>query len=336
MSGFNRREFLKTLTNGVTAAGVGTLAGFSLNCVREKQQTAEKECAGCPHKCQNAQWNGFQYAMCNESLQEKSWEQQCEIIGKAGYTGVEIAAFTLVEQSVDEISVQRRKEMVAVMKNNGLECAGLHWLLAPPPKGLHFTTPDKAVREKTVAYLDKLIDFCGDLDGTVMVFGSPKQRNAMGIPVAEAKKYFAEGLAAVADHAQERKVKILLETLDSSQTDVVNTMAEAVEIIEQIDHPAVQTMFDFHNTADEKQSFVELLEKYHKYIYHVHVQEMDGRHLGTGDAAVEFVDAFQFLKNIKFCGWVSLEVFDFTPGGEKIAVESFEVLKQIESKLSQV
>ncbi|MBN1998301.1 TIM barrel protein [candidate division KSB1 bacterium] len=334
MSAFNRRDFLKTLSHGVTAAGVGALAGFSVNCTRKEQQAADKNCAGCPHDCQNAQWTGFRYAMCNESLQEKSWEQQCEIFGKAGYTGVEIAAFTLVENGVSEISAQKRKDMVAAMKNNGLECAGLHWLLAPPPKGLHFTTPDKSVRDKTIAYLNELIDFCGDLGGTVMVFGSPKQRNALDISVDEAKKYFAEGLAAVADHAQERKVKILLETLDSSQTDVVNTMAEALEIIEKINHPAIQTMFDFHNTADEKESFVELLKKYHKNIYHVHVQEMDGQYLGTGDGAIKFVDAFQFLKNIKYCGWVSLEVFDFSPGGEKIAVESFKVLKRIEEKLS--
>ncbi|MBN2314277.1 MAG: sugar phosphate isomerase/epimerase, partial [Sedimentisphaerales bacterium] len=142
-------------------------------------------------------WSGFKYAMCNESMAELSWAEQCRIIGNAGYQGVEIAAFTLVKEGVQEISPAKRKEMVSTMKRAGIECVGLHWLLAPPPKGLHFTTPDAAVRRKTMAYFNELIDFCGDLGGEVMIFGSPKQRNTQGIPVKEAKKYFADGLAEV-------------------------------------------------------------------------------------------------------------------------------------------
>jgi len=223
--------------------------------------------------------------------------------------------------------------MLSVMKDVGIECAGLHWLLAPPPKGLHFTTPDAAVRQKTIAYFDELIDFCGDLDGSCMIFGSPKQRNTKGISVEEAKKYFAEGLLAVANHAQQRGIKILIEPLGKRVTDVVNTLAEALELAEQVNHPAVQIMFDFNNTVDETEPFDVLLRKYYKHIHHVHVQEMGGKHLGTGTAVNDYVEAFQTLKDLKYDKWVSLEVFDFSPGGRRIAEESMRVLKQIENKL---
>ena len=119
------------------------------------------------------------------------WEQQCQIVGEAGYTGVEIAAFTLVKEGVQEITPAQRKAMVRTMEGAGIECAGLHWLLAPPPKGLHLTTGDASVREKTVAYLSALIDFCADLGGPFMIFGSPKQRNTVGISVEEATKSLA-------------------------------------------------------------------------------------------------------------------------------------------------
>ena len=52
-----------------------------------------------------------------------------------GYTGVEIAAFTLVKESVNELDAAQRKELVTVMNDYGLENVGLHWLLAPPPEG---------------------------------------------------------------------------------------------------------------------------------------------------------------------------------------------------------
>ncbi len=314
----DRRDFLKK-----TAAVSGTLitAGLLPGCGK-KQKLTQKS------------WNGFHYAMCNESMKDLSWPEQCAIVANAGYTGIEIAPFTLVSESVAELNADKRKSLLTTMENAGLKCAGLHWLLAPPPKGLHFTTPDTAIRKKSVAYLDQLIDFCGDLGGEVMIFGSPNQRNAVGISIDDAKKYFAEGLAAAADHALQRNVKILIEPLDTSQTDVVNTLAEAKKIVDRVNHPAVQLMFDFHNTPNETEPFDILVNRYFDNIYHVHVQELDGKYLGTGDANTKFVKTFQLLKDKSYDKWVSLEVFDFTPGGKVIAEESFKVLKEIESKLS--
>jgi sugar phosphate isomerase/epimerase len=266
-------------------------------------------------------------------MAELSWEEQCRIVKNAGYKGIEVAAFTFVKEGVDQISPQKRKQMVSVMKDVGLECAGIHWLLAPPPQGLHFTTPDTDVRQRTVDYLDKLIDFCADLGGPYMVFGSPNQRSTMGIPIEEAKKYFAEGLAKVADHAQKRGVKILIEHLPEYATDVINTLQEALELAKQINHPAIQIVFDFHNTVDETEPFDVLLKKYYRNIEHIHIQEMDGKHLGTGTGINDYAKAFQTLKDLKYDKWISLEVFDFSPSGKKIAEESMSVLKQIEGKL---
>ncbi len=313
MSNYSRRDFIK-------ASGSVLGAALTFGCHKEEIST-------------RAKWRGFKYAMCNESMAKLSWAEQCRIVGDAGYEGIEVAAFTLVKEGVQEISPAGRKGMVSTMKDAGIECSGLHWLLAPPPKGLHFTTPDTAVRRKTVAYLDELIDFCGDLGGHYMIFGSPYQRNTIGISVEEATKYFAEGLAKVADHAQQRGVMILIEHLGSGATDVVNTMAEASELAKEVNHPAVQIMFDFHNTDDETEPLDVLLKKYYKYIHYIHVQEMNGKHLGTGTAVDDYVKYFQILKDFGYDGWISLEVFDFSPGGKRIAEESMRVLKQLEAKL---
>ncbi len=316
ISGCNRRDFIKT-SGGIL--GCAALGGLAFSCHRKEVSPSG--------------WSGFQYAMCNESMAGLSWVQQCQIVSNAGYKGIEIAAFTLVKEGVGEINPAKRKDMLSVMRSAGIECAGLHWLLAPPPKGLHFTTPDTAVAKKTIAYFDELIDFCGDLNGPYMIFGSPKQRNTRNISVEEAKKHFAENLSAVAEHAQQRGIKILIEPLGKRTTDVVNTLAEALELAKQVNHPAVQIMFDFNNTVDETEPFDVLLRKYYKYIHHIHVQEMGGKHLGTGTAVNDYVKAFQTLKDLRYNKWVSLEVFDFKPGGKRIAEESMQTLKQIESKL---
>jgi D-psicose/D-tagatose/L-ribulose 3-epimerase len=276
----------------------------------------------------------FNYAFCNESMRGMSWTDQVGLAARAGYRGIEIAPFSLVSESVAEMNSAARREMVRVLKRAGIECAGLHWLLSPPPTGLHVTTPDRDVRAKSWAYVEALIDFCGDLGGTVMVFGSPKGRSAgPGQSPADAGTLLAEGLSRVADRAGRRGVKILLEALGHDQTDVVNSLAETAELLRKIDHPAIQTMFDFHNTLDETEPFPVLIEKYYASIHHVHVQEMDGRYLGSGNGEKEFVPAFQKLRDLGFDKWISVEVFDFAPGAEIIARQSLETLRAIEEKL---
>jgi sugar phosphate isomerase/epimerase len=56
----------------------------------------------------------------------------------------------------------------------------------------------------------------------------------------------------------ERDVKILIEPLPKNSTDVINTLEEAMKIVNSINHPAISTMFDFHNTLDETEPLPEL------------------------------------------------------------------------------
>jgi D-psicose/D-tagatose/L-ribulose 3-epimerase len=319
MQPVTRRHFLKTTGRTLSIAA---FAGMSARCGGQ---------AGAEQAASGGVWTGFKYAMCNECMQELPWSEQCRIISDAGYTGVEIAPFTLVRESVIELGPAQRQELVRVMGDYGLECVGLHWLFAPPPQGLHFTTPDPVVRASTVQYLADLVDFCADLGGRVLIFGSPNQRNTRGISVAEAKQHMIDGLIRVADHAAEREVKVLVETLDSSQTDVVNTMTESVEIVRAVDKPSVGTMFDYHNTLDETESLESLIRTHFDRIEHIQIQEMDGRHLGTGNAREAYVDSFRALRQLGYNQWISLEIFDFTPGGVVIAQESMEVLRALEA-----
>ena len=92
-----------------------------------------------------------------------------------GFDGVELAPFTLAE-SVEDITAARRQEIVRAAADAGVAIVGLHWLFLAPP-GLHLTTPDDAVRRRSGDYIAALADFCADVGGSVMIFGSPKQRD---------------------------------------------------------------------------------------------------------------------------------------------------------------
>ncbi len=271
----------------------------------------------------------FKYALCNEVFQKADFAAACRTTKAAGFSGLEIAPFTLAEH-LDEITPARRRELVDILRSEGLRFAGLHWLLLTP-KGLHATTADPSLRRKTWDYVLKLIDFCGDMGGGIMVFGSPQQRGSQGNTAAEARRNFAQGLASVAAHAADRKATILIESLPRKDTDVVNTLAEAVRMVKEVGHPAIQTMFDFHNTLDETEPMEVIVRRDFRFIRHVHINEMDGRYPGAGD--LNFLPVLKVLAELKYNNWISAEVFDFKPGAETIARETMACVRRLEGRL---
>jgi sugar phosphate isomerase/epimerase len=254
--------------------------------------------------------------------------QVCQEVRALGYEGLEVAPFTL---SSDPASLTPAERMTIrqTISDHGLSFVGLHWLLAAPP-GLQTVAKDEALRKYTWDYVKHLIDLCADLNESgkspVVVFGSPKQRSTNGeLTPREAVGLFTDGMASVAPHAHSRGVTLLVEALGSDQTDVINTLDEAVAIVKQIGNPAVQTMFDVHNTPNETLPHTELIRKYFPYIKHVHVNEMDGQEPGRGN--YNFGPLLNTLSELDYSGWVSLEAFDFTRDPRQVAAGAITHLK---------
>ena len=268
----------------------------------------------------------FRHACCNEMYGQRPFAEVCRGLRDAGYEGIEIAPFTLAAQPAD-IKPARRKELREIMASEGVAFVGLHWLMVSP-KGLQVTSPDAALREKSWRHIEELIGLCADLgDGGVMVFGSPKQRESTGgLSPKEAARNFIDGLAKIAPLAGERGVTILVEALPTNQCDVITSLAQAAEVVREIAHPAVCTMFDTHNAVEEAEPHATLIERYFDMIRHVHVNEMDGTQPGTG--GYNFYPVLDTLARKNYAGWVSLEVFDFSYGPERIAAGSIDYLNK--------
>lgn len=275
----------------------------------------------------------FRHATCNEAFKDWDFRKSCQAIRNAGYTGIEIAPFTLAEDPAG-ITAAERAEYRHIMDGEGLLFAGLHWLMVSP-KGLHVTTPDDALRARSWGHIDTLIDLCADLGpGGVMVFGSPVQRASTGgLTREQATRNYIDGLASVAPHAEDRGVTILVEALPPGQCDVVQSLEEAVSIVCEISSPGVRTMFDTHNAVDEVENHATLVERYFDFIRHVHVNEMDGSYPGEGD--YDFKPVLQVLKDKEYSGWVSLEAFNFEKGAETIVRGSIDYLRREIERLAE-
>jgi D-psicose/D-tagatose/L-ribulose 3-epimerase len=271
----------------------------------------------------------FRFAICNEIFIDTPLRDVCQQVRELGYEGLELAPHTLAEDAT-LLPERNRVAIRRYIEDSGLSFVGLHWLLASPP-GLHTTTNDEGTRKRTWDYVHRAIDLCADLAGSrpngngVIVFGSPKQRSTTGgMTSRHATDLFTHGLAYSAPHAESRGVTLLVEALPISQSDVVNSLAEAAAIVKQIGSPAVQTMFDVHNAVDEKESGAELVRRYASHIRHVHVNEPDGSEPGMGN--YDFALLLQALADVGYAGWVSVEAFDFSRDSKDIAKRAIDRL----------
>jgi sugar phosphate isomerase/epimerase len=266
----------------------------------------------------------MRFAICNELFEGWDFRRQVEFVKATGYDGLELAPFTFAD-SVTDVSADRRKELRKIAADAGLELTGLHWLLVKPP-GLHITHPDKSIRTKTVDYLKHLIDFAGDVGAKFMVFGSPNQRKILPeITRDQGWHYAVESFAACGDTAAKRDVTLCLEALPESLTNVLNTNAEVIRMVRDINHPSIRMMVDVKSMCAESISIPDNIRNSREFFRYVHANDANMR--GPGFGEVDFKPILRALQEVGYNGWVSVEVFDFKPDPETIARESLRYLR---------
>lgn len=267
----------------------------------------------------------MRFAICNETFQDRSLEQGFAFAAQCGYEGVEIAPFTISAYAHD-ISSARRTEIRRAAERAGLEVVGLHWLLAKT-EGFHLTSPDQSIRAKTKEYLGSLVELCAELGGRVMVLGSPQQRNVLpGVSPRQAADYAVEVLSSLGPRLEARGVTLALEPLAPVETNFLTTAAEAMELIERVAHPRVRLHLDCKAMAAEADPIPELIRRHHTAMAHFHAN--DPNRQGPGFGELDFVPIFAALSEVGYRGWVSVEVFDYTPGVEALARNSIDYMKR--------
>jgi sugar phosphate isomerase/epimerase len=264
------------------------------------------------------------FAICNETFKDWPFDKAFSLAAECGYTGIEIAPFTIADY-VTRISAARRTEVRRQAEKAGLEVVGLHWLLAKT-QGFHVTSPDPAIRRKTAAYLGELARFCADLGGKLLVFGSPKQRDlAPGMGREKGMRHAAEVIRAVLPVLEKTGVMFLLEPLSPATTNFLTTAADAAELIGMVGSPRCRLHLDCLAMSSEAAPIPDLIRKYRSLLVHLHANDPNGQ--GPGFGRLDFVPIFRALQEINYRGWISVEVFDTTPGAEKIARESIATMR---------
>ena len=249
----------------------------------------------------------MRYAACNELVHDRPFAEACALIARHGYQGIELAPYSLADDPL-RIPPAQAREIRRTIRDAGLECVGLHWLLKAP-RGLHITTPDIGVRRRSWEAVRALVDFCREVGGELVVLGSGKQRGTQGISREAATAILREELAGLASHLAQSGVTLLLEPLNDryDHPDYFCTSSDqAAQICRKIGSERLKMLFDCYHMQIMEGDLIKHIERNIDVIGHFHSAAVPGRgELYQGEVNYPFV--LSRVENLGYKGVFGLE-----------------------------
>ena len=157
--------------------------------------------------------------------------------------------------------------------------------------------------------LDYAVKACQRADAAgvqTIVFGSSGARNLpKDFDAAQGKAQFIEFCQKLGDRIRECRVTVVLEPLNKSESNLLNTVAEGAEFVDAIGRPRIQLLADIYHMLREKEN-PDSIRKAGARLRHCHIAELEGR-MAPGTKGEDFRDFFRALKDIGYTGGVSCE-----------------------------
>ncbi|MEX0655372.1 MAG: sugar phosphate isomerase/epimerase family protein [Phycisphaeraceae bacterium] len=184
-------------------------------------------------------------------------------------------------------------------------------------RGGFFPAVDRAKRQAALEENRRCIDEAAAIGAAmvVLVVGA-----VPGMPLEEARKQVAAGIAAVLPYAEQRGVKLAIEPLHpmyAADKSCVNRMAEARAICEQVQHPLLGMAVDVYHVwwdPDLKQEIALAGEQGTLFAFHVCDWRVETRHLLTdrglmGEGCIDIRTIRGWVEAAGFTGFNEVEVF---------------------------
>lgn len=223
--------------------------------------------------------------------------------------------FDSFEIGLEDPSHVNGKEFGKALKDNGLRlvvCGAMG-----PSRDL--THEDAKYRKEGLDYIATTIKFCADAGAKVMagpLYSAVGKRRHVS-PAQKKKEWdlAVKGLSAAGKIAADHGVVLAVEPLNRFETDLVNTSAQAVQLVNDIGHDNVRIHLDsFHMHIEEKCQY-DAIKLAGKKLAHFHSCENDRGAPGSG--LVDWESVAKGLKDVGYKGECVIE--SFTPECKAIA-----------------
>ena len=181
-------------------------------------------------------------------------------------------------------------------------------------------------------YVEQAFARAGELGGKVVVFGSGGSRNVPeGWSRDDGIRQFDEACAVAGEVAARHDITVAIEPLNRGETNLVNSVSEAFEVVERVGHQSVKLLSDLYHVEKERESLDDTGAAA-SVLAHVHVAEPESRGMpraGTLDSV--YREYFSVLHQAGYDGRISVEA---RSPEINVAAEGLVFLRQVWSDVA--
>ena len=219
---------------------------------------------------------------------------------KYGFDYVEPAAAEIAAMSKDQF-----REFCDSVLASPLRCHAFNsFIRRPDLKVVGPEVPTSALKE----YLEGCLPRCRRVGASIVVWGSAGSRNVPeGFSREQARDQIAAFLQMAGVVARRSDVIIAIEPLRHQESNILNTGAEALEMVRRVKHPNVRMIIDYFHLREENED-PRIIEVGRREIVHLHFANPHGR-MWPHDLMEDdhYATFFGYLKKTGYSGGISIE-----------------------------
>ncbi len=242
-------------------------------------------------------------------------------IAHYGYRGIELA--------IRDPALVDAAEVRDTLGTYGLIVPAIGTGQAWGEEGLSFTSPDKEVRRRAIERIKLHIVLARKLDALVII-GLIRGRTPQGQTHSQSMGYLGESLRECLDAAGKASVRLALEPINHYETDLINSVDEGLELVDQMDGKNLGLLLDtFHMNIEEAQ-IEESIRQCNDHIFHFHLADSNRKYPGGGH--LDFRSILASLASTGYDGWLSGEFLP-DPDADTAALRNIEYLHAVHKVL---
>ena len=271
----------------------------------------------------------MKFAFSSNAYRNYSIEDTIDSIHDAGYSGIEIMcdiphAFPpLKNEKINSIKKALDKNMMDISNLNGFMMKAIEDFHHPS-----WIEKSQVYRNKRIEHTKNCIKLASILKAKTVSTepGGPKtwgnSKNELDI--------FEDGLHNVLPLAEELKINLLIEPEPNLS---IENSSQFLKFIERFDSKYLGLNFDIGHFFCVNENPAKLIQELNPYIKHIHLEDIastrEHNHLIPGHGAINFKSIFQSLNDIKYDGFITVELYPYDKKPKEAAIESLQFLNSI-------
>ncbi|MFB0516469.1 MAG: 5-keto-L-gluconate epimerase [Candidatus Neomarinimicrobiota bacterium] len=192
-------------------------------------------------------------------------------------------------------------------------------------EGLSFIHPEASIRRKAIDRIKAHMSLADKL-GSIVIIGLVRGKKGPDTSDDQAERWLRAAMTECA--SENRMVKLAIEPINRYETDLINTVASGLRLLDAIGLDNVGLLLDTFHMNIEEPSLIGSMIAARERLFHFHIADSNRWYPGAGH--IDFAEICNTLSSIGYQGFVSAEILPL-PDPDTAAKKTVEYMRGLAS-----